>query len=81
MASQADLLPVLGVPTSHLIPLGVLASYLVIVVVLLKLALDAVDEGTPAPTSLPDATRRRTRWSTIFKLIAAGSLLHTWTRE
>jgi hypothetical protein len=77
--AMADLVPDLGLSPSHLIPLGVLASYLVIVVVLLKLALEAVDGGTSGP-SPPEAARRNVRWRTTFKLIAAGSLLHTWTR-
>lgn len=76
---EMGLAPILGVSASHLVPLGILAAYLAVVVVLLKLALDVVDRGT-APTSPLQRIPRNNRWRTIFKLIAAGSLLHTWTR-
>lgn len=88
MAAPDDLLPVLGIPAAHLVPLGVLAVYLAVVVLLLKRALDAVTAAAPPPctsSSSPsshdkDDARRNDRWRWVFTAIAAGSLLHTWTR-
>lgn len=81
-SSTSALVPWLGVPAQHLLPMGILLAYFATIAVLFRFVFLAAAGRKPEQVGRVAANGRDTgRWAQGFLTVARAAFAHTWYRS